>query len=56
MENHESVIVITHFEAPSGIMNALSNKFFGTSYGSVETKKGTGFVFDGVSGEIRRVP
>lgn len=56
MEDHESVIVITHFEAPSGIMNALSKRFFGKSYESVAAKKGRGFVFDGMSGEIKRVP
>lgn len=56
MENHENVIVVTHFEAPSGIMNALSKQFFGKSYGDVATKKGTGFVFDGMSGEIKQVP
>jgi broad specificity phosphatase PhoE len=56
LEEHEGIVVINHFEAPSGIMNALSRKFFGKTYESVDVRKGTGFVFDGVLGEVKQVP
>lgn len=53
---HDNVVVVTHFEAPSGIMHALSEKFFSKRYPAKETKKGTGFIFYAQTGAIEIVP
>ena len=56
VNGHAVIIAVTHFEAPSGIMNAVCQKYFQTSYPPIQTNKGTGLILDFSTGEVVSVP
>ena len=56
-EDHEIIIVITHYEAPAGIVDAFSQKHFGKKVvGEKEIRKGSGLCLCMESGEVLDIP
>lgn len=47
------LIAVTHCEAPSGIINAFAEKYFGVSVNRGESQKGDGYIICLKTGQIR---
>jgi len=55
-DDHQAVIIVTHFEAPSGVVHAFSNKKFTNPFRRKTIPTGTGFVLCMETGEIKQIP
>lgn len=54
-DDADVVIIVTHFEAPAGIMNCISRSLGGKGYLCIEARNGQGFVIEIPSGVIEPI-
>lgn len=50
------IVLVTHYKAPSGIMNAFSNKFCSTSFPEKIVTRGTALILDVTNGDVQQIP